>query len=166
WFGEREADRAAVEAALGATHLTALADRRVGELSGGERQRVALALALAQEPELLLLDEATANLDLRHQVGMLSLVQGLIADRGLTVLATLHDPNLAGRFFQQLFVLHGGRIVAAGSPGEILRPEVLEPVFQIPLVSLPHPESGAPLLFWRGEDASRPPDAGRAAAQG
>ncbi len=150
WGGEHETDREQVAWAMSLAQVTDLADRRVGEISGGERQRVALALALAQEPSLLLLDEATANLDLHHQVEVLSLVRRLSRERTLTVLAAIHDPNLAGLFFDQLHLLAGGRIVAGGTPEEVLCSPILESVFELRLTSLRHPVLGTPLVFWHG----------------
>ena len=90
------------------------------ELSGGERQRVLVAMALAQEPELLLLDEPTLHMDLAHQVALLRAMRRLQAERGLTVLAVLHDLNLAAAFAPRIVVLHQGRVVADGAPADVL----------------------------------------------
>ncbi len=147
--GEREEDRAAVRLAMGLAQVTELADRLVGEVSGGERQRAALAMALAQEPKLLLLDEATAHLDLHHQVGLLGLVQRLNQERGLTVIAAIHDMNLAALWFDRLVLLHEGRVYADGPPAEVLRPAVLEPVFECRVEVLRHPTEGVPLVALR-----------------
>jgi iron complex transport system ATP-binding protein len=122
WQPETADDRQAVAAALAQTGLTSLAERPVTALSGGERQRVALARALAQEPQTLLLDEVTAHLDLGYQAEILALLRRLNADRGLTIVAVLHDLNLAARACQRLLLLSGGRILAAGSPAEVLTP--------------------------------------------
>ena len=92
---------------------TALADRAIDELSGGERQRVLVALALAQEPQLLLLDEPTAHLDVAHQVALVQLLERLRHTRGLTVLAVLHDLNLAAHFADRALILDDGRLVPA-----------------------------------------------------
>lgn len=144
--GEREADRAAVEQALEAAQVAALADRLIGEVSGGERQRAALALALAQEPSVLLLDEATAHLDLQHQLSLLQLVRRLNREQGLTVLAAIHDPNLAALWFDRLLLLHERRIVADGTPDAVLRSELLEQVFHTRVQVLRHPTADVPLI--------------------
>jgi len=144
--GDGPEDRAAVERALVLAEVADLADRPIGELSGGERQRAALAQALAQEPRLLLLDEATAHLDLRHQMALLGLVARLSRESGLTVLAALHDANLAALWFDRLAVLHEGRLVAEGPPREVIRPELWEAVFGCRVVLLEHPTEGLPIL--------------------
>jgi iron complex transport system ATP-binding protein len=126
------ADRAAVDEALAATSTADLADRVFNELSGGERQRAIVALALAQAPSILLLDEPTAHLDIKHQVEALALVRRLNAERGLTVVAALHDLNLAARYFSRL-VLFRREIVADGPPGHVLEPALLSGVYGTPV---------------------------------
>ncbi len=101
------------------------------ELSGGERQRVLVAMALAQEPELLLLDEPTLHMDLAHQVALLRAMRRLQAERGLTVLAVLHDLNLAAAFAPRVVVLHEGRVAADGEPADVLTPELVARVFGV-----------------------------------
>jgi len=146
-FGrEQHEDRLAVARALEGTETAHLADRSVLELSGGERQRVLLALALAQEPELLLLDEFTAQLDVAHQIALLELVLGLCARSGLTVLATMHDLNLASLFFERIIVLHEGRIVANGPPGAVLTRDLVRDVYGCDAEILSHPAAGVPLV--------------------
>jgi iron complex transport system ATP-binding protein len=132
-FGSTAEDEAAVERALNDADATELADRLVEELSGGERQRLLVAMALAQEPELLLLDEPTVHLDLSHQVALLGAIRRLRARRGLTVLAVLHDLNLAAAFAPRVAVLEAGRVVADGSPLEVLTPELVRRVFGVPV---------------------------------
>lgn len=144
--GEGPEDRLAVARALEGTETAHLADRSVLELSGGERQRVLLALALAQEPELLLLDEFTAQLDVAHQIALLELVQSLCARSGLTVLATMHDLNLASLFFDRIVVLHQGRIVATGPPAAVLSRELIRDVYDCEAEILRHPAAGVPLV--------------------
>src|SRR4029077_5349335 len=110
----------AIERALVLTGTDSFARRCVLDLSAGERQRVILAVALAQEPDLLLLDEPTANLDLAHQLEFLDVVRKLNRNEGLTVLAAVHDLNLAALAFDRLIALNNGRIVADGSPRSVL----------------------------------------------
>ena len=114
WFASSADDEAAVARALTDAEADALADRAIDELSGGERQRVLVALALAQEPQLLLLDEPTAHLDVAHQVALVQLLERLRHTRGLTVLAVLHDLNLAAHFADRALILDDGRLVPAG----------------------------------------------------
>jgi iron complex transport system ATP-binding protein len=121
-------DHAAVDSALATTESAQLADRDFNELSGGERQRVLLALALAQEGQVLLLDEPTAHLDIRWQVETLELLRRLNAERGLTILAALHDLNLAARYFSRLILLNK-RVVADGPPSRALEQELLGAVY-------------------------------------
>jgi iron complex transport system ATP-binding protein len=121
-------DHAAVDSALTTTNITHLADRVFNELSGGERQRVLLALALAQEGRVLLLDEPTAHLDIRWQIETLELLRRLNAERGLTILAALHDLNLAARYFSRLTLLNK-RVVADGPPSRALEQELLGAVY-------------------------------------
>jgi iron complex transport system ATP-binding protein len=121
-------DHAAIDAALATTEIAHLADRVFNELSGGERQRVLLALALAQEGQVLLLDEPTAHLDIRWQIETLELLLRLNAERGLTILAALHDLNLAARYFSRLILLNK-RIVADGPPSRALEQELLGAVY-------------------------------------
>lgn len=109
------------------TSLTGRLDQRYATLSGGERQRVQIARALAQEPEILVLDEPTNHLDLRYQFALLRLVRSL----GATVVAALHDMNLAAQFCDQLVVVDSGRVRATGTPAEVLRPELIGEVFGV-----------------------------------
>jgi iron complex transport system ATP-binding protein len=121
-------DAAAVERAIVTQDLAALADRRLDALSGGERQRAVLAMALAQEGDVLLLDEPTAHLDPAHQRGILTRVGDLARDRGVIALAVLHDLNLAA-LAERVVVFDGGRIVADGPPAEALSPAIVGGVF-------------------------------------
>ncbi len=138
-FGESARDTQAIQRALALTDTQALAARVFGELSGGERQRVVIAMALAQESRVLLLDEPTVHLDINHQVEVLELVRKLNRERGLTVLATMHDLNLASLYFDRLVLLKQGRIVAHGSPREVLSAERVREVFGAQVVVQAHP---------------------------
>jgi iron complex transport system ATP-binding protein len=147
---EGHADRLAIESAMDVTGTTDFADRGVLDLSAGERQRVILAMALAQHPELLLLDEPTANLDLAHQVAFLGLVRRLCRTHGLTVVAAVHDLNLAALSFDRIVALHQGRIAAAGSPSQVLRAETIAAIYGAPVRIVEHPTEPVPLvaLVW------------------
>ncbi len=127
------ADRRAVDEALAMTGTGPFAGRIFNELSGGERQRVMIAMALAQEPEILLLDEPTQQLDLGRQSEILDLISNLNRSKGLTVIAAIHDLNLAARYFQRLVVLHNGSVAKDGSPAAVLLPELLERVYGGPI---------------------------------
>jgi iron complex transport system ATP-binding protein len=140
-FGSTADDERAVHRALVDADAVDLANRFPHELSGGERQRVLVAMALAQEPELLLLDEPTLHMDLSHQVALLRAMRRLRAERGLTVLAVLHDLNLAAAFAPRVIVLHEGRVAADGAPYEVLTPALVEQVFGV-RVQLARTESG------------------------
>jgi iron complex transport system ATP-binding protein len=132
-FGTTVEDEAAVERALIDADALDLAERRVEELSGGERQRVLVAMAFAQEPELLLLDEPTVHLDLGHQVALLDTIERQRRGRGLTVVAVLHDLELAARYATRVAILDGGRIAAEGPPDEVLRAPLLTRTFAVGL---------------------------------
>ncbi|MEU6966599.1 ABC transporter ATP-binding protein [Kitasatospora aureofaciens] len=144
-----KADQAAVEEALTRTGTAELRDRQVDRLSGGQRQRVWIALALAQETDLLLLDEPTTFLDLRHQLDVLDLVADLHAEAGRTVVMVLHDLGQAARYADHLVVLKDGRVAAAGPPTEVLTAELVESVFGVPCRVVPDPETGTPLVVPR-----------------
>jgi iron complex transport system ATP-binding protein len=127
--GFRSEDRRAVEQAMQLTDTTKLGGRVINELSGGERQRVIIAMALAQEPEILLLDEPTHLLDITRQAEILDLITELNRRRGLTVVAAIHDLNLAGRYFNRLVILHRGAVLAEGTPEAVLRANIVEEAY-------------------------------------
>lgn len=142
----REDDRA-VAAALEATGTVELAERPVDELSGGQRQRVWIAMVLAQETDLLLLDEPTTFLDVSHQVEVLDLLTDLNRDRGTTIVMVLHDLNLAARYADHLVAMAGGRVLAAGDPSDVLTPETVQAVFGLESRIITDPLSGRPLML-------------------
>src|SRR6516162_976814 len=130
-LGSRSArDVHIVQDAMHAAGIAALAQRIFNELSGGERQRVIVAMALAQQPKLLLLDEPTSHLDIKYQIDVLELVERLNRERGVTIIAALHDLNLAARYFPRLVLFQRG-IVADAGPAEVLEPQLLKRVYGI-----------------------------------
>nr|WP_216653867.1 ABC transporter ATP-binding protein [Nocardioides sp. zg-DK7169] len=141
------ADDAAVAAALEATQTVELAERPVDELSGGQRQRVWIAMALAQETDVLLLDEPTTYLDVSHQIEVLDLLTDLNRERGTTIVMVLHDLNLAARYADQLIALAGGRLHAAGTPQEVLTEDTVRAVFGLDSTVVTDPVSGRPLML-------------------
>lgn len=142
--GPTREDQEAVQAAMVAVDLLPSAERPYNELSGGERQRVILAMALAQKPRLLLLDEPTRSLDLSHQIRILSLVRTLNMKHGLTVVSSMHDLNLSSLYFDRLILLASGRIVADGPPDRVIRPDLIREVFGVSVRVERHPGRGVP----------------------
>jgi len=138
-------DEAAVAEALIATSTDGLADRLVAELSGGQRQRAWIAMVLAQQTELLLLDEPTTFLDIAHQYDVLELCARL-HEAGRTLVVVLHDLTQAARYASNLVVMHDGRIVAEGPPREVLTAELVAGVFGLPCRVIDDPETGTPLV--------------------
>jgi iron complex transport system ATP-binding protein len=147
WGGETRRDCEIAWQAMRRTQIEDLAARRVDELSGGEQQRVVIARALAQEPQVLLLDEPTAHLDLKHQVAVLELVRSLAHDHGLAVLLTLHDLNQAAQYADRVALLHLGQIVAEGLAQAVFTPELLSEVYGVPVTVSRHPTRGTPIVL-------------------
>lgn len=158
WFGWTPDDLRAVEDALRDADALELADRPVTELSGGERQRVLVALALAQEPSLLLLDEPTTHLDVAHAAWLLANVARLRALRGLTVVMVLHDLVLASAWAPRVVVLSGGRILADGPPEEALRPDIVRDAYGV-AVEIVVTEAGRRLVVPHVPASASEPDA-------
>ncbi|KQO94297.1 ATP-binding cassette domain-containing protein [Methylobacterium sp. Leaf91] len=140
-------DRDAIAEAMRLTKVTPFAERMVDSLSGGERQRVWLAMLVAQNARCLLLDEPIAALDIAHQIEVLSLVRHLSQERGLTVIVVLHDVNMAARTCDDLIALHRGRLIARGTPAEIVTPEGLEAIYGVRMGVFPHPRTGMALSY-------------------
>ena len=149
------ADERAVREALDATGTADLADRPVDELSGGQRQRVWIAMALAQETGLLLLDEPTTFLDITHQIEVLDLVSELNRIDGRTIVVVLHDLNLACRYAHHIVAMRDGRIVANGSPHDVITAETMRAVFGLESVVIADPLSGTPLVVPHCSGAKR-----------
>ncbi|KZE69805.1 MULTISPECIES: ABC transporter ATP-binding protein [Micrococcus] len=151
--GRAAGDDAAIASALERTGLVELAEREAGTLSGGQRQRAWLALVLAQQTPVVLLDEPTSYLDLSHQVEVLDLVRALPDPRGggrATVVAVLHELNLAARSADHIVAMAAGRVVAQGTPGEVIVPEVLAEVFGLDADVVADPLLGHPVVLPRG----------------
>jgi len=147
WFLPLAAkDRLAVERALARTGLLPLRDRPVSQLSGGEQRRVVLARALAQEPDILLLDEPTAYLDLKYQTETLELVRNLAHKDGLTVVITLHDLNQAALCADRLALLADGRLLGVGTPATVLVPDLLAEAYRVPVTVANHPIYNTPMV--------------------
>ena len=143
WTGARDADRAAVDAALVRVGIAHLRGRDARELSMGERQLLLVAMAVAQEGRILILDEPTVHLDLRHQIEVMELLVDLNEREGLTVVAVLHDLALAAHFFPRLLLIDGGRLVADGTPDAVLTDERIRDVYRVdprfvPSMARPH----------------------------
>ncbi|MDT0181226.1 ABC transporter ATP-binding protein [Microbacterium sp. ARD31] len=143
-------DYEVVAESLAATETTELADRAVDELSGGQRQRVWIAMALAQETDILLLDEPTTFLDVAHQVDVLDLLTDLNRDRGTTVVMVLHDMNMAARYADHIVAVRAGRVVAAGAPADVMTADLIRDVFDIDALVVDDPVSGTPIVLPRG----------------
>ncbi|MCW5954567.1 MAG: ABC transporter ATP-binding protein [Propionibacteriaceae bacterium] len=151
-----EQDEAAVCEALRRTRLTELSTRVVDELSGGQRQRVWIAMALAQETPLLLLDEPTTYLDISHQIDVLDLCTELHLE-GRTLVAVLHDLNQAARYATHLVALKQGRIVGQGPPSQVVTTDFVHEVFGVDARIVPDPETGTPLIVPRAPTAAKTP---------
>jgi iron complex transport system ATP-binding protein len=148
-------DATVVAESMRATGVDDLAERLVDELSGGQRQRVWLAMALAQETDLLLLDEPTTYLDIAHQMDILDLCAKLHAEQGRTLVAVLHDLNHAARYATHMIAMRDGQVLATGAPDEVVTAANVEEIFELPCRVMPCPETGTPLVI---------PKAGRRAA--
>ena len=147
WFRQwSPADDLAVTDALTVTSSLELVGRRMEELSGGQRQRVWIAMALAQDPDILLLDEPTTFLDVRHQLDVLDLLAGLNRTRRTTVVMVLHDLNLAARYADELVVMADGRIIANGSPADVLTADLVRDAFGLEAVIAADPVCGTPMV--------------------
>ena len=159
WSGR---DEAAVAEAMERTGTREIADRPVASLSGGQRQRVWIAMVLAQQTGILLLDEPTTFLDLTHQIDVLELCQELVDGYGTTIVAVLHDLNQAGRYADRIVAMRDGQLVASGTPAEVITTETVKAVFDLDCRIIPDPEAGTPLVVPKAGAHSGP--VGRTAA--
>jgi iron complex transport system ATP-binding protein len=148
-------DQQAVAAAMAATGVTSIAGRPVDELSGGQRQRVWVAMVLAQQTPLILLDEPTTFLDIAHQIELLDLFSELNIDQGTTIVAVLHDLNHACRFADEVIAMKAGSIVAKGHPAEVVTAELVEEVYGLRCQIIDDPETGTPLVIPRASSRLR-----------
>ena len=157
WFGRhphqgrfpvrREEDREAVVWSLAQTGMTIFAGRPLEALSGGQRQRAWIAMSLAQQTDILLLDEPTTYLDLSHQLEVLQLAGRLNTEQGKTVVMVLHDLNQAVRYSDEIVAMHGGEVYAQGRPEDVLTPELLRDVFGLRAHILSDPDTGRPYII-------------------
>ncbi len=143
-------DYEAVEDALELMGITSLANRSVDELSGGQRQRVWIAMALAQQTDILLLDEPTTYLDITYQIEILDLLTDLNRKRGTTIVMVLHDINLSARYADHIFALQKGKLIAEGTPGDIITEALIKQVFNLDCTIISDPVSGSPFIVPKG----------------
>lgn len=146
-FFETKDDYALAQKYMELTGVFHHKDKLMTELSGGEQQRAAIARALTQEPELLLLDEPTSHLDITHQVRILNLIQRLNVEMGLTVLMVIHDLNLASEYCDQLIMFQNGQVFMQGDPEKVLTFETIEQVYKTPVITQVNPYSNKPVIF-------------------
>jgi iron complex transport system ATP-binding protein len=143
---ESSVDKKILESSMNATNVLEFKDRLFSELSGGEKQRVVLASALAQEPKILLMDEPTASLDLKYQIGFFEIVKNLQKNQNMTIISVTHDINLVVRYCEKLFVINDGKLVSEGSPGEIVNKTLIRDVFDVDVEIIEHPFDKKPFL--------------------
>ncbi|MED4206168.1 heme ABC transporter ATP-binding protein [Neobacillus mesonae] len=152
WLGEEEADiERLIDSILDRLGLNDLSERHLENLSGGERQRVALGKTMAQQPKLLMLDEPTTYLDIGHQILLMDRIREWQLEADLTVIPVLHDLNIAALYCDRLLLLHNGRVVAAGSPEDIIRADLIEEVYGTAPIVMNHPVYGLPQIILQGE---------------
>lgn len=146
-FFESKEDFSIAEKYMKLTEVYQFKDKLLSDLSGGEQQRAAIARALTQEPELLLLDEPTSHLDITHQIKILDLIRRLNMEMGLTVLMVIHDLNLASEYCDQLILFNNGQVFTKGTPEQVLNFKTIEEVYKTPVITQTNPYSGKPVVF-------------------
>lgn len=148
WLGDEKHDSSAlIDRIMSKLDIIEFADRQVDQLSGGERQRVALAKSMAQQPRLLLLDEPTIFLDIGYQIQMMDYIRNWQQEADITIVAVLHDLNLAAQYCDQLLVLHEGEVLGIGTPQQILISELIFQVYGTMPIIISHPVSGVPQIL-------------------
>ncbi len=150
--GETKRDRQIVSGVLELTGMAGFSERYFNELSGGERQKIVLAMALAQEPLILLLDEPTSHLDISHQIEILELLRKFNRDKKVTIVAAMHDLNLAALYFDRLVLLGCGLVFADGSPDEVITGEIIQKVFSAKVEITRHPKTSVPQIVLLPDD--------------
>jgi iron complex transport system ATP-binding protein len=145
--GESARDINIVRQAMERTGITHLAKRRIGELSGGEKQRVTIARVLTQEPQVILLDEPTANLDIAQQLEILDLITGMCREKNIACLIAIHDLNIAAQYCMRIIMLKNGKVFVEGPPGEVITAENVREVFDVDTTICPHPENSLPIVL-------------------
>jgi iron complex transport system ATP-binding protein len=153
WLGvEKQDSSGLIDRIMRKLDISEFSNRHVDQLSGGERQRVALAKSMAQQPRLLLLDEPTTFLDIGYQIQMMDYIRSWQQEADLTIVAVLHDLNLAAQYCDQLLVLHEGEVLGIGTPQQILTSELISQVYGTKPIILPHPISGVPQILLQPGD--------------
>jgi iron complex transport system ATP-binding protein len=151
---ESARDMAIVWQAMERTGITPLAKRRIGELSGGEKQRVTIARVLAQEPQIILMDEPTANLDIAQQMEILDLITGMCREKNTAGLIAIHDLNVAAQYCTRIIMLKNGQIYAEGTASEVITTDNVREVFGAETTIYPHPENSLPMVLPNGNNRS------------
>ncbi len=144
-------DHAICDRAMEITSTTEFKTRKFSELSGGEKQRILIASAIVQSPEIMLLDEPTASLDLKYQIQVLDILKSLNRERGITMVLAMHDLNLAAKYCHRLVLLKEGRIVCDGTPADVLQKDIIEDVYEVKVQILKSPMDGSLLIFPESE---------------
>ncbi len=152
--GWTKADYEAVAEAMETMHIAELANRSISELSGGQRQRVWIAMALAQQTDILLLDEPTTFLDIAYQVEILDMLAELNQTKGITIVMVLHDINLSARYAHHMFAMKEGSLIAQGTPGEVITAKHIKEIFDLDSVVVEDPVSRSPLMVPIGRHAA------------
>lgn len=152
--GMSKEDHEAIDEAMQIMGIEALANRCVDELSGGQRQRVWIAMALAQQTDILLLDEPTTFLDITYQIEILDLLTDLNRKRGTTIVMVLHDINLSARYADHMFAVHKGNLVCEGSPSDVISESLIKQVFALDCSVIKDPVSGTPFIVPKGRHHS------------
>ena len=148
-------DRRVVDEALAMTKTSHLKDRPISQISSGERQRVLLARAVAQEPEILILDEPNAHLDINHQASIFRLLQFLNQKRGVSVIAVLHDLGAAAAFCQELILINNGKMIKRGKPTEVITTKIIHETYGTDVLVSQHPADGFPLVSYRKDSNNK-----------